>query len=285
MTDVTELMDREDRLLGKKPEAPAKGPLDNLTEEKRKIVAQFRTLVDEWKGTYEQEVQDFLSDDTTLFRYLDGFTWDLNVSNEKIKATAEWRQKERPQDIRLKDLGQIGKIGFIQHQGFDNQSRPIIYVNFSKDNLPIDEVHNKQRALAITYAVERCIKRMPKNVYQISWVCDMRNANVGMGMVRSMKDPLLVLGEHCAERLSVALVLNVSWTLSMCWNFASAFLSQQTVDRYQVMRDESKQTINKYIPDESLLTMYGGKNDAKYDYDALVQLEEDMDSLAKAQKE
>jgi len=240
-------------------------------------------MVDEWKGNYEKEVQEFLSDDTTLFRYLDGFVWDINVAHEKIKATAEWRQKERPQDIRLKDLGEIGKIGFISHQGFDKERRPIIYVNFAKDTLPIDDNYNKQRALAITYMVERCIKRLPKNVYQITWVADMRNANVGMGMVRSMKDPLLVLGEHCAERLSVALVPNVSWTLSMCWNFASAFLSQQTVDRYQVMRQNdsdpsiARNAMLKYIDEDTLLKMYGGKNDYKYDYEALVQLEADMD--------
>jgi len=187
-------------------------------------------------------------------------------------------------------LGEIGKIGFITHQGYDKERRPIIYVNFQKDTLEINDEINKKRALAITYMVERCIRRMPANVYQITWVCDMRNANIGMGMVRSMKDPLLVLGEHCAERLSVALVCNTSWGLNMCWNFVRPFLSQQTLDRYNVMRQNDsdlsvqKAVLNKYISDEVLLKEYGGKNEYKYDYQALLKLEEDLDRAKEQQK-
>jgi hypothetical protein len=281
-----DLSEREDQLLGKKPEAPEKGPIDTLSTEKLAALKELRNLVDQWKGNYEKEVQDFL-DDVTLFRYLDGFAWDINLSNEKLRATSEWRQKERPQDIRLKDLGAIGKTGFIMHQGYDRERRPIIYVNFQKDTLEINDENNKLRALAITYMVERCIRRMPDNVYQITWCVDMRNANVGMAMVRSMKDPLLVLGEHCAERLSVALVCNVSWTLNLCWNFVRPFLSQQTLDRYHVMRQNDsdpsimKGILNKFISDEVLLKEFGGKNEYKYDYEALLKLEEDMDQAAK----
>ncbi|KAL0482306.1 hypothetical protein AKO1_012990 [Acrasis kona] len=278
-----DLKNREEALFGKVPPPPKKSFMANLGKEKDDKIKEFRGVVDSWKDGYDKHVQDFLSD-ATLFRYLDGFQWDINTANEKIKATAEWRQKERPQDIRLKDLKELGESGFIVHHGFDKYGRPIMYVNFGKDQLEVNEETNKLRKLAILYYVEKCTSRMPENVYQITWICDLKDANISLAMVKGLLPSMLLLGEHCAERLSVAIVCNASWTLSMCWSFASPFLNQQTLDRYTVTREsgeEVKAIITKYVDEDELLKGFGGKNDFKYDHKAIIALEEEQDKQQK----
>ena len=173
-------------LFGKLPTnfTPPPNAIDSLTSSQKKEVdlLQKRTLSASWYKSLlpNKDIEYLMNDPVTYMRHLAHFGWNHpDTAFQKLKAMAEWRVKERPQDYTFESLGHApnSKLGSVY--GFDKQYRPIIYIHLK--NLGIEKnwdskenMYLKYRLVAFT--VERALERMRMvhpNVYQFNFLIGM----------------------------------------------------------------------------------------------------------------
>jgi hypothetical protein len=280
---LQELRENEDKLFGALPQSlPQRSVLELLNATEKDLLTKFRDNVAKWKNQFEKEEREYLEQDINLFCILKGFYWNLSLAEEKLKTTAEWRAKEKPYNIRLEDIGAaVGKSGFFEHFGYDNQGRPVIYINMRNDMGKNDE-QTKLKFKSLVYMTEFCISRMHKNVHQCSWIIDLKDAKVSMSLVKSWIDPLLGLGDHYAERLAVTVVLNSSFFVNTLWAFIKGFLPKSTLQRYHIFKEGDKKAnllLAQLVDKENLSKEFGGNATHSFNYDAVCQWERERDSL------
>lgn len=249
-------------------------PLSNLTEEQKKKIAELRGIVDSWKIS-DPDVQAFVTD-LTLFRFLNGLQWDVKVAAPQLKETCDWRASYRPEKVKLTDVEKAAKSGYMFHTGYDKEFHPIIYLQLGKDTLENDEENSKLKLKNVVWIMEDTIKKMPKGVYQITWIIDASNASLTLSNVKAMKDMFSKLGDYYTERMKRAFVLNVPWTLSFIWQFLKMVLPKETVEKYQLISgspEQLKETFVKYISEDQLIADYAGKASYKFDFEAMKKAE------------
>ncbi|KAL9643118.1 hypothetical protein ABK040_003917 [Willaertia magna] len=258
-------------------EAPDVSQLCN--EQQLEALNELKKKCQLWIPELAIEEQEFMQNegDILYYRYLLGYGFDkVKEAEEGLKQTCEWRAKTKPYLIKLDDLKEAGTSGWMFHYGYDKQNRPIVYVDTKKDNLPMTEENLRLKYLSFIYFTEQCIKRMPKNVFQISWVVDISNADISLKVVKQMKETFLALGIYYCERLSLAFVSNVNMTINLIWKFVSSFLSSEVVSRYYVLKKDEKlqkDAYLKHIDEEQLVTEFLGNASFNFDSTKLKELE------------
>lgn len=245
-----------------------------MTDEQKQKIAELRAMVDGWKIT-DPDVLAFVSD-LTLYRFLKGLQWDVKVAGPQLKETCDWRAKFHPQNLKLTDVEKAAKSGYMFHTGYDKEFHPIIYLQLGKDKLENDDEGSLLKFKNVVWIMEDTIKKMPKGVYQITWIIDASNTSLTLSNVKAMKDMFSKLGDYYTERMKRAFVLNVPWTLSFIWQFLKMVLPKETVEKYQLISgtpEQLKETFSKYIADDQLIAEYAGKAPFKYDFEAMKKLE------------
>jgi hypothetical protein len=280
---LQELRENEDKLFGALPQSlPGRSVIELLNTTERDLLTKFRDNVYKWKNQFEKAEREYLEKDINLYCILKGFNWNLSLAEEKLKTTTEWRAKEKPYNIRFSDIGSVvGNSGFIQQYGYDNQGRPVIYINMKHD-MGKSEEQAKLKFRSLVYMTEFCISRMHKNVHQCSWIIDLKDAKVSMSLAKSWIDPLLSLGDHYAERLAVTVVLNSSFFVNTLWAFIKSFLTKTTLQRYHIFKEGDKKAntlLAQLVDKENLLKEFGGNSTHIFNYDTVCQWERERDSL------
>jgi len=261
-------------------------PLDLLTDEQKDKMSQLRKISDSW-GLDKPE-QDFV-DDMCLYRFLLGLHWDVSIAEKQLKETCDWRKDYKPQDVKLKDVEAVAKQGYLYHFGMDKKQRPIVYLVLGKDKADNTDALKLMKFKYIVYIMEQCILEMPKEVYSITWVIDASNCSLTMGLIKSMKDMFTKLGDYYTERLSMAFVCNVPWSVSFLWSFIKPFLAKETVAKYVFVKGtpaKLKPQFTPYIDEEQLVKDYGGSAKFDFNYDDELKAEEErLEKLESKEKE
>jgi hypothetical protein len=249
-------------------------PVASLTDEKKAKLAELRKVVDSW-NIQDKEVQNFVSD-LTLFRFLNGLGWDVQVAAPQLKETCDWRASFKPENVKLSDVEKVAKQGYMYHFGYDKKFRPVIYLQLGKDKAENDEEGRMLKFKNVVWIMEDCIKKMPKGVYNITWIIDATNTSLTLSLVKQMKDMFTKLGDYYTERLAMAFVLNVPWTLSFIWQFIKMVLPKETVEKYQLISGNTaalKETFLKYIDESQLIEEYGGTAKFSFNFEAMLAAE------------
>lgn len=205
----------------------------------------------------------------------------MKIASDQLKETLAWRREYKPWTIRLKDVENVAKHGFLYHYGYDRQSRPIIYIQMGKDKAEMSEENKLLKFKFFVYIMEKCVARMAPGVTNILWVVDMKDSSLSLGVVKAMKDMFVKLGDYYTERLARCMVINVGWTLSMIWSFVKPFLAQETVEKYIMVKGGNKELeeiLEKYVDKDQQVAEYGGNCQYTYDYNVLVQEEAEEDA-------
>jgi hypothetical protein len=261
------------QLYGEVPKG-VESPLNKLNEEQKEKLKQLREIAAGWDL---QPAERKFCDDMCLFRYLSGLQWDVEVSQKQLKDTLDWRASYKPQDIRLKDLRTVAESGWLYHFGFDKHSRPIIYVLMGKDKAENTEENKLLKFKYFVYIMEKCVKRMPEGVYNITWIVDLKDSSLSMSVVKAMKDMFVKLGDYYTERLARCVVTNVGFTLNLIWAFVKPFLAQETVDKYVLVKGGDKEAFYNVAHKAQLPKEFFGDLDYKFDFNALVKDEEESE--------
>ncbi len=120
----------------------------------------------------------------------------------------------------------------------------------------------------MVYVMEQCIKKMPKGVYNLTWVIDVTNANITMSLVKQLKDVFTKIGDYYTERLALSFVCNIPWAISLLWNFVKPFLAKETVAKYRFIKgspDQLSNQLTEFIDLDQVPKSFGGQADISVD--------------------
>lgn len=245
------------------------GALPTLSDEQRLKINQLRERCEKWiselgedeKKFMRGEFGDYGNDENLYFRYLEGYGWNkLDEAEQGLKETCAWRANMKPHQLKFEDIKkEVREQEFILQRGNDKEGHPVLYVHMGKDKLPSDSEERKyHKYLYFVYWTEQTILSMKNQNYQITWVIDVQDTNLSVSLAKSMKNTFLDLGIYYCDRLSYAVIVNCSFSISLIWKFVRPFLTNRALQRYYVFsnskdgRSNSEKKLNEIIGTDHL---------------------------------
>ncbi|KAL9644016.1 hypothetical protein ABK040_005484 [Willaertia magna] len=277
------LVDLEIKNFGPVPEVNIQSVLDTLSDEHKNKIKELREKIDTTWNENEllhdhdkKDNGDYFLSDLTLYRFLSGYKWIVAEVEPVLKTACEWRKKYEPWNIHIDEMKEFAQQGSIYHFGFDKAGHPIIYVKLAKDK--VDNTLEQNKLTKFRYFVwlyELVIRRMPANVYQTTWIVDMTDASLSVNLVKSMKDMFIELGSYYVERMAHIFVVNTPWSLKFLWGVVKMFLTEQTIEKYNIQghlkEKELIELLSPKIDLTQLISDYAGKTTYSFDYNSLVE--------------
>jgi len=219
-------------------------------------------------------------DDMCLYRFLYGYGWNVDCCIGVAIEMIEWIKSFKPKEIKLKDVERVARCGHLFHYGHDRKNRPVLYLLSAKDTLDNTQENIEEKFKHIVHEVESCIRDIekPDETYRITWVVELLGGTISMNMVQTLKGHFDILGARYPERCAQILVLNPPWIASWVWAFLKPFLTADMVERYVFISGNANQIreqLLQYISEDQLIPeLYNGKANFNFDFDKMVQEEE-----------
>jgi len=243
-----------------------------------KVVIDEKILTEEeWKQLRESDTLD----DMALYRYLYGYAWKMEDCVKMCKEMIEWERKYKPKEVRLKDVEEVAKFGYLFHHGHDKKNKPLLWMLLENDKVPNEEKYLDLKYKHLVHTNETCIRWMEKNggpdTFNITWVVEIKGSSLSLSTVKATKHLFDSLGQNYPERVGQILILNPPWTASIIWSFVKPFLTQQQIDKYVFIKGSEKdirQELLKYIDEDQLIpALYQGKSSFTFDLQRMIKEE------------
>ncbi|KAK6351137.1 hypothetical protein TWF718_004308 [Orbilia javanica] len=195
-----------------------------------------------------------------LLRYLRATKWVVADAKKRIEATLTWRREwgvesHTPEYIEIEN--ETGKQVVF---GFDNESRPCLYLNPSKQNTEKSD----RQIQHLTFMLERVLEIAPPGVETLALLIDFKSASAGQNATPSQgKQVMNILQNHYPERLGRALVVNIPWWAKAFLNVIWPFIDPITRPKLKFNEDMSL-----HVPKSHLLKEFKGDIDFTYNHAA-----------------
>lgn len=225
----------------------------------------------------------WLTEDCFL-RYLRACSWNTDEAIKRIERSVVWRREfgiakgvlgeDKITPESLSDENETGKQLLF---GFDNESRPCLYLRNGREN----SKSSFRQIQFLMLMLELTIDYMPPGQDKIALCVDFKSVpeickesttpSVSVG-----KQVLHILQYHYPERLGRALFINIPW---LAWAFLK--ICYPFVDPYTKKKCAFDEPFGNYIPSKQLPAEYGGDVNFVYSHD---QYWPELIRLAKAKK-
>ncbi|KAK6521135.1 hypothetical protein TWF506_001366 [Arthrobotrys conoides] len=195
-----------------------------------------------------------------LLRYLRATKWVVPDAKKRIEATLTWRREwglesHTPEYIEIEN--ETGKQVVF---GFDNESRPCLYLNPSKQNTEKSD----RQIQHLTFMLERVLEIAPPGVETLALLIDFKSASAGQNATPGQgKQVMNILQNHYPERLGRALVVNIPWWAKAFLNIIWPFIDPITRPKLKFNEDMSL-----HVPKSHLLKEFKGEIDFTYNHAA-----------------
>jgi hypothetical protein len=178
-------------------------PTPELTESENSKYNELLAIVGEWTAVPKTSVpgaeEEPITDDDKIFltreqllRYLRATKWDVPAAGKRLLATLTWRREYGINDFTHDYI-----------QGFDNEARPCLYLNPSKQNTE----RTDRQLQHLFYNVERVIDLMGPGQESLVLLINFMETRKGQGAsIAQSRMTLHVLQNHYPERLGRALI-------------------------------------------------------------------------------
>ena len=194
-----------------------------------------------------------------LLRYLRASKWVLATATTRLLATLSWRREwgvERDTPEYISEENATGKQVIT---GFDNQSRPCLYLNPHKQNTKGEE----KQMHHLVFMLERCIDLMPPGQETLALLVNFKESRKGQGAsIAQGRLTIYILQNHYPERLGRAMVQEVPWYISFFFKAIRAFIDPMTREK---LNFDAK--LRDLIPPEQLLKFFDGDAEFEYEHD------------------
>jgi hypothetical protein len=212
-------------------------------------------------GSEEEPVTDddkiFLTKEQ-LLRYLRATKWDVPSAGKRLLATLTWRREYGINAFTHDYISPENETGKQVIQGYDNESRPCLYLNPSKQNT---ERSDKQLQ-HLFYNMERVIDLMGPGQESLVLLINFMDTRKGQGAtIAQSRMTLYVLQNHYPERLGRALITDLPWYISAFFKMISPFIDPHTKTKLKF-----NEPMTNFVPPEQLLTNFGGKLEFEYEH-------------------
>lgn len=209
-----------------------------------------------------------------ILRYLRATKWKTKDCIDRIVLSLSWRREfgvsnlgEENGDKITSDLvSEENASGKQVVLGYEKDARPILYLKPGRQNTKT----SKRQVQHLVFMLERVIDFMPAGQDSLALLIDFKeysdvpkvSGNSKIPPIGVGKEVLHILQTHYPERLGKALLTNIPW---LAWTFLKLihpFIDPLT--REKLVFDEP---FNKYVAEDQLDFLYGGKLDFKYKHD------------------
>lgn len=240
-----------------------------LTETEQKKYADLLEAVTAWTlipktsaaGAEAEPITDqdkiFLTREQ-LLRYLRATKWDVAAAGKRLQATLTWRREYGINGFTHDYCSPENETGKQVIQGYDNEGRPCLYLNPSKQNTERSDkqLHN------LFYGIERVIDLMGPGQESLVLLINFMDTRKGQGATMAQsRMTLYVLQNHYPERLGRALVTDLPWYISAFFKMISPLIDPHTKTKLKF-----NEKMANYVPPEQLLTAFGGKLQFEYEH-------------------
>ncbi|OBA24321.1 hypothetical protein METBIDRAFT_130868 [Metschnikowia bicuspidata var. bicuspidata NRRL YB-4993] len=204
-----------------------------------------------------------------ILRYLRATKWDHESAAKRIEATLAWRREfglskmsEAENELNLLVVAPENETGKEVILGFDNDSRPCLYLKPGRQNTKTSH----RQVQHMVYMLERVIDFMPSAQDSLALLIDFKASPAGtvstkIPPVNIGRQVLHILQTHYPERLGKALLTNIPL---LAWTFLKIihpFIDPLT--REKLVFD---QPFPEYVPVAQLDKDFGGEVNFEYDH-------------------
>lgn len=209
-----------------------------------------------------------------FMRYLRATKWNVKDCIERISLSIAWRREfgiskfgeEHGDHLTSEIVSPEGETGKEVVLGFDNDSRPILYLKPGRQNTP----NSHRQVQHLVFMLERVIDFMPPGQDSLALLIDFKDYSdvpkvIGNSKIPPLgtgKEVLHILQTHYPERLGKALLTNIPW---LAWTFLK--LIHPFIDPLTREKLVFDKPFPNYVPYDQLDRLYGGYLDFKYHHE------------------
>ena len=218
--------------------------------------------------------------DWCFYRFLTGWQYKVDKAFPMMVKMVEYNLSFKPENVRWKDGGKVAASGFLFQTGYDKYNRPLIFIELKNDKTKNDKVGKDLKYKCLLNCLETCIKRMSTNVYQVTWVVDLKGSNFNLSTVKNLKGLFDMIGDNYPERAGRIIVLNPPFVINIIVAFIRPLLTVDQQKKYVFIAgkpaDVRKKLLN-FVPESQLPNWwYGGKSEFKFEFVSLCKKDEEF---------
>jgi hypothetical protein len=208
-----------------------------------------------------KDVQTTWCDDKMILRYLRARNFDLDKSEEMLRATLKWREEYKPELILEKDdaVQKVKSLKQMFNLGVSKQGEAICYIVPGANKNPTDV-----RIKYLVWSLETIITNMdPNSSGKMIWIMDMaqfgRDSLTDSYGKEVAQITLNILQNHYPERLLRFVVMDSPWYFNLFWYVVQVFIDPKTKEKILFVSDDKFKILSEYCTPENLDVKYGGK--------------------------
>ncbi|KAH0547555.1 hypothetical protein FGG08_000280 [Glutinoglossum americanum] len=206
-----------------------------------------------------------------LLRYLRAVKWNTTEAQKRLLGTLTWRREYGADTATPDYISPENETGKQVILGYDNASRPCLYLSPSKQNTQ----RSPKQIQHLVFMLDRVIDLMLPGQETLSLLVNFTESSGGSNPnVAQGRQALSILQTHYPERLGRALVINVPWAVWGFFKIITPFIDPLTREKLKFNQD-----LRQHVPPQHLLSGFGGDVEFEYDHSiywpALIKLAEE----------
>ncbi|KAG0222796.1 hypothetical protein BGW42_006327 [Actinomortierella wolfii] len=258
-------------------ECRAPAPPAPLTDKQKHALDQLRQHIHSDAITPRAD-QKRWANDACLLRYLRGRKWNVEEAKQAVEQSIRWRDEFGPDRPDRKTLWLETTPGKVYVSGFDNESRPLVYMRPRLENTQASDTQIRH----VVFHLETAIALMPEGVENLTIIIDFLGSSMrtspGAAVAKQIID---VLGNQFPERLGKAYIIHAPWFFFPFYKLVSPWIDPVTKAKIHFidMKKQKPKSANgavtiipgenvnllDMIPADMLEKEYGGESEYKYD--------------------
>ena len=237
-------------------------PTDEQVEKIRKGLQDH--ISENGKDVFEEvDVNRVMTEDFYVHRWFmhmhDAKGDQLEASIKTMISALKWRKVEKIREITADKLNPMLKQkGSLYMKNKDKDGCPLLVFAMAKHVKGECPEEMKKQFL---YYLERIDRETNGGKFSLVYECvGCGITNMDMDLIQFM---IKCLEDYFPNNLNYILVIDMSWLLTAAWKIIKGWLPPAGVKMIKFL---TKSNLAEYIPEEQQLSVWGGKNDWKYEF-------------------
>lgn len=199
-------------------------------------------------------------EDKTLIRFLKARDFKVQKAERLLTKANEWRERVKPDSIKMQDVANELKRGYVMRYYYDKFKRPTLILraaHYFPNQIRVEEAER-----LILYLLESGIQEMPKDVGGFCMIADMKDVGLVNFSFPHFKHFAHLIQDFYPERLGSAFIINVSWVVKTMWVTAKPLLNQRTIEKIHFLEAKEMRKLLEVFDENVLPANYGGSAQA-----------------------
>ncbi|MCJ1474790.1 hypothetical protein MMC13_003450 [Lambiella insularis] len=194
-----------------------------------------------------------------LLRYLRATKWSVPNAANRLMGTLTWRREYGLSKLTQDYISIENETGKQVILGYDNDCRPCLYLNPSKQNTKKSD----RQLQHLVFMLERTIDLMGPAQDSLALLINFNETSSGQSpSLAQGRQTMNFLQNHYPERLGRACVINIPWFF---WGFYK--LVGPFIDPFTKQKLKFNEEMRLHVPPSQLMKTHGGEVAFEYSHD------------------